>query len=158
MQYAFDLTAQNVSIPVLMNANMERPYTIVSHFTIEQEGKLLFVSRIFGGAQPDLNAMLLQHSDIIQGDAIVNLKITGQSKFGDVLLPVIVGIGGTFLFSLFSIIIFEPFFTDLKRFTIEGDLVRFTDGEIKKKEIQTIDPMTGLPVREYDPYTGLPKK
>ncbi len=163
MQVEFDLTAHEVGIPVSMNSNAGRPYNVIAHFKTGQQEKGIFIQRLYGGAQPDLNAMVQRQLAKTDGDAIVNVKIKGEAQFGDVLLPVIFGIGGTFVHPLFSFFIFEPFFTDLKTYTVEGDIVRFTDTEQKRNPFVRLDPATGLPVQskprvEFDPETGLPKR
>lgn len=161
-QVAVDLAAHDTPVPVLMNNEIGRPYTVVTHFEMDQDDKGLFLTRIFGGGQPDIGAMLRRQLIKTKGDAIINVRIKGEAKFGDVLLPVMVGIAGAFVHPFIGIFTVEVFFTDLKRFTVEGDIVRFTDAE-QQQSVPKIDPMTGLPIREkppveFDPQTGLPKK
>ncbi len=157
-------SAKEIDVPVSMTSQVGRPYTVIKHFTVEQDRSSLFIKRLWGGGLPDITAMLSKELKKTPGDAIINLSIQGNTHASDAALPVVIGIGGVFIFSPLILFIFEPLFADLKSFTAEGDIVIFTDGyQNKNKSSLTIDPMTGLPTKEdikteFDPDTGLPKK
>lgn len=156
-------TVRQTDIPVSMTPQAGRPYTIIRHFTIEQDHSALFIKRLWGGGLPDMTSMLAKELKKTPGDAIVNLSIQGTIQPADAALPVVVGIGGIFIFPPLALFIFEPLLTDLKSYTAEGDIVRFTDAGQQKNPPIVIDPMTGLPMKEnvkkeFDPETGLEKK
>ncbi len=157
-------TAQGIDVPVSMTSHAGRAYTVLRHFTIEQDRSSLFIKRLWGGGLPDITSMLAKELKKTPGDAIINLSIEGNIHATDAALPVIIGIGGVFIFPPLILFIFEPLFTDLKSFTAEGDIIVFTeDNQNRKKSPPIIDPMTGLPIKEdikieFDPDTGLPKK
>lgn len=124
---------------------------------------MLFLKRLHGGAHPDINGMLEKQLKKTPGDAIINLKIAGETREMDVVSPMIFGIAGSFAFAPFIILAFEPLFTDLKTYSIEGDVIRYIGRTGKRNDPLKINPETGLPADnaapiEFDPDTGLPKK
>lgn len=158
------MEAINVGVPVLMNAKEIPLPASVRHFSIHQEEQFVFLHRLYGGAKPDVNAMLQRQLQMTPGDAIVNVSIRGTTDYWDIVMPVLIGVVGAFIVPPLTLIAYEPFFFDLKSYTVEGDIITY------KKEpaiapvipLPKIDPMTGLPVEkknqvEYNPETGLPK-
>ncbi|MFA5835011.1 MAG: hypothetical protein WDA22_16155 [Bacteroidota bacterium] len=160
---AVHFDAINASVPVMMNAKNVSSYKLVTHFSLHQDVQFLFLPRLFGGAKPDINAMIENQLRLTPGDAIINVRIHGDTEVGDFLLPIVIGTAGAFVFPPMSIFIYEPFFYDLKSYTVEGDIIRYDIlQQFQAKPLLKIDPMTGLPVeeqkKEFDPETGLPKK
>ena len=154
-----DFSVKNSAVPVLLNTPAEKEYVIVEHFSVLQDRSMLFLKRLHGGGHPDIQGMLDKQLKKTPGDAIINLSITGETREMDVVGPLIFGIAGAFMFSPLIIIAFEPIFADLKTYSIEGDVIRYT-GQANRIQI---DPETGLPIHtsapgEFDPETGLPKK
>lgn len=164
-----NMDASMVRVPVMMNVQDIPPPRSVTHFEKEQKVPFLFLHRLFGGAKPDLSAMLQEQLQATPGDAIVNLRIHGDTNIGDLLLPVAVGTVGLFVFPPMVLFVYEPLFFDLKTYTVEGDVVTFKDAPLlpvpAPAVAPAIDPMTGLPVApgekkkvDFDPETGLPKR
>jgi hypothetical protein len=158
-----DFSVKNAPVPILLNAPGEKNYIVVEHFSMVQDRSMLFLKRLHGGGHPDIPAMLEKQLKKTPGDAIINLKIAGETREMDVVAPVIFGIAGSFVFPPFFILALEPLFTDLKTYSIEGDVIRYTGSTDGKKDPIRIDPETGLPANatapiEFDPETGLPKK
>lgn len=159
-----DFAANDFPLPVMMNAPRERTYTVVTHFSVEQDKSLFFVKRIFGGAHPDITKMLQKQLQKTPGDAIINFRIKGETKEIDLALPIIFGAAGAFAYPPLILISLEPLFADLKSYTVEGDIIRFTDRPRRTPPPVLFDPDTGLPMNtqkppiEYDPDTGLPRK
>lgn len=158
-------TAQQIEVPVSMTSQLGRPYITVRHFSVTQDRSALFIKRLWGGGLPDIHGMIERELKKTPGDAVVNLSIQGAIQPGDVALPVVIGIAGVFVFPPMIFFLFEPLLADFKSFSVEGDIVNFTDVQQTKKIIlPSIDPTTGLPIHkeekkiEYDPVTGLPKK
>jgi hypothetical protein len=154
-----DFSVKNTAVPVLLNAPSEKEYVVVEHFSVLQDRSMLFLKRLHGGGHPDIQGMLDKQLKKTPGDAIINLTITGETREMDVVGPLIFGIAGAFVFTPLVIIAFEPMYADLKSYSIEGDVIRYT----KKENRIPIDPETGMPVQtpapgEFDPETGLPKK
>ena len=154
-------TAREISIPIYMNAPSDRPYVVLTHFTVEQDRSMLFFKRLLGGGKPDITKMLNSQLTKYNGDAIINLQIFGDTDVGDFLLPMAVGAAGSLIFSPVLFFIFEPLFFDLKSYTAEGDIIRFLELAKPKQQLPQFNPLTGLPEQqkiEFDPETGLPKK
>ncbi len=154
-----DFSVKNTAVPVLLNTPAEKEYVVVEHFSVLQDRSLLFLKRLHGGGHPDFQGMLDKQLKKTPGDAIINLSITGETRELDVIAPLIFGIAGAFVYTPLVIIAFEPIFTDLKTYSIEGDVIRYTG----RTNLRPIDPETGLPVQTsapntFDPETGLPKK
>lgn len=146
-----------------MTANINREYRVLRHIKAVQKVPLLFLVRMSpGSANPDLDQLLQPEFAETPGDAIVNVNIQGKASFGDLFLPIAVGIGGGFVFAPLLIFAATPFFEDLKTYTVEGDIVMYTDGKKLPGAEQKFDPVTGLPAAKptprFDPATGLPVK
>lgn len=158
-----DLDMRAVDVPVMVNAPREREYSTVTHFSVEQEKSMFFLRRMFGGGHPDVTSMLQKQLQKNPGDAIINLRIKGDTKEIDIAVPIVIGIAGTFAFAPLFIIALEPLFADLKSYTLEGDIIRWKPEKKPAPQPVLIDPDTGLPVEkkksviEFDPETGLPK-
>lgn len=156
--------ALNADVPVIMNSKNLPRHTVVTHFSLRQESSFLFADRLFGGGKPDLTRMVQQQLTLTPGDAMVNVRIHGDTNVGDFLLPIIFGAAGGFVFPPLVLFVYEPLFYDLKTYTIEGDIIRYSvEPKSQSGKILYFDPMTGLPIEEkkkteYDPETGLPKK
>lgn len=158
-----EFSAKNSIVPVLLNAPAENEYIVVEHFSVLQDRSMLFLKRLHGGGHPDVNAMLASQLKKTPGDAIINLTIKGETRETDVIAPVVLGIAGSFVFTPFIILAFEPLFADLKSYSLEGDVIRYIGKDGRIHDSLRIDPDSGLPVKrtapiEFDPETGLPKK
>lgn len=156
--------ALNISVPVMMNAKNAPPPRTVTHFTLRQNVSFLFLHRLIGAGKPDVSAMLENQLRLTPGDAIVNLRIHGDTDVGDFLLPIGVGFAGGIIFPPFYFFLYQPLLFDLKSYTIEGDVVTYGIPPTPVPAVvPKIDPFTGLPLIEnktveFDPETGLPKK
>ena len=147
--------------PVSMTSNVNKEYRVVKHFRVEQRSPLLFLVRMFPvPAQPDLAAMMRPDLIANGGDAVVNLKMTGEASLGDVLLPVGVGVFGGLVYPALFFAITLPIFEDLKTYTVEGDIVKYVEPNRTPEPGRKFDPVTGLPLTtepvQFDPKTGLP--
>jgi hypothetical protein len=159
------MDALNAGVPVMMNAKqIDAPYNAV-HFWARQDEQFVFLHRLYGGAKPDINAILQKQLRQTPGDAVINLRIHGTTDIGDVVIPILIGIGGIFIFPPLSLFLYEPLLFDLKSYTVEGDIITYKNKQVLPQPVppQKIDPLTGLPVEEkkkteFDPETGLPKK
>lgn len=146
---------------VSMTSDVNKEYRVIRHVEVKQRVPLLFLMRVVpGSATPDINELLEPELVAAQGDAIVNVKISGSAALGDMLLPIGVGVvGGLALAPLFVFTVF-PLFEDLKTYTVEGDIVEYTGERPLPASEQRFDPATGQPVRKpvvrFDPATGLP--
>jgi len=155
------LSVPERSKPVSITANINRDYTLIKHFTEEQKVPFLFLVRLNPeGSNPDLEKMLGPELNSEKADAIVNVKIEGHPAFGDVMLPLAMGIIGGIAFPPLFVLTAIPFFEDLKTYKVEGDLVKYSDPQSTHQPTPQFDPATGLPVisPRFDPETGLPTK
>ncbi len=146
-----------------MTANINREYRVIKHIKVEQKIPFLFLVRMNPeSGHPEVDEMLQPEIDASQGDAIVNVKIKGEAAFGDVFFPVGVGVVGGIAFAPLFILAVIPLYEDLKTYTVEGDIVMYTDDKKLPEPEQKFDPVTGLPASKpmprFDPVTGLPIK
>jgi hypothetical protein len=153
--------SSNQAKTVSMTANINREYRVIKHIKVEQKIPFLFLVRINPeSGHPEVDEMLQPEIDASQGDAIVNVKITGEAALGDVFLPVGVGVLGGIAFAPLFIFAVTPFYEDLKTYTVEGDIVKYTEGKKLPEPEKKFDPVTGLPAAKpaprFDPATGLP--
>lgn len=158
-----DFSIKHADVPVLLNTPADTAYIVVEHFSLVQDRSMLFLKRLHGGGHPNIQALLEKQLKKTPGDAIINLKIAGETREMDVVAPVIFGIAGSLIITPFIILAFEPLFADLKTYSIEGDVIRYIGKTERKTDPVRIDPETGLPAilaapTEFDPETGLPKK
>jgi len=151
------------SKPVCMSSNINKEYTVVKHIKIKQKVPFLFLVRMkpdAGGV--DLNELLAVDLNSSQADAVVNVCIKGEPAFGDVVLPVAIGLLTGLMFPPFFLLATVPMFEDLKTYEVEGDVVRYVYHDKSLPVELPIDPNTGQPVKpaalKFDPVTGLPIK
>jgi hypothetical protein len=156
---SFELTALRSSVPVQMNTQQSRPYTIVSHFTVTQEKPFLFLQRMFGAGYPNVENLLNAQLQLTPGDAIINLKISCGTDAADFFLPLGIGVLGAYAAPPLAVFALMPFWIDLKSYTLDGDIIAYTDTthpqkdepgtqplvEKMQKKPVSIDPMTGMP-------------
>jgi hypothetical protein len=162
-----NMEALNVGVPVLMNGKDIPPPAVVTHFSIRQEEEFVFLHRLYGGGKPDVNEMIQRQLLKTPGDAVINVRIIGDTHLKDVAVPVLIGIAGLYIYPPLSLFLYEPLFFDLKSYRVEGDIVTYAKSAapaVVPPSVPSvkIDPMTGLPVEEkkkpeFDPETGLPK-
>lgn len=150
--------------PVSMTAQINREYVIVKHVVIQQKVPLLFLQRLNPqSGSADLNELLAPELKNSEADALVNVTIKGIAAFGDVMLPLGVGFFGGLLFPPFFVLMAVPMFEDLKTYTVEGDLVRYSDvPKQPENEKEKFDPLSGVSKEKrkilFDAETGLPIK
>lgn len=176
--------SKGVMKPISMTPNINREYIVIKHFKKEQKAPFLFLTRLNpAGAAFNLDEELRNEPGFGEGDAVVNVSVKSQLAMGDLLFPLVVGVGGGLIFPPFFAFLACPLYEDLKTCVVEGDIVKYAaeapapGGEkiaptvekptpvvekLPAKPIQRIDPETGLPMKEpsiqFDPNTGLPIK
>jgi hypothetical protein len=165
--------SRGVMKPISMTSNINREYSVVKHFKREQKAPFLFLARLNpGGGTFNLDEELQDEPGFGEGDALVNTSVKSQVAFGDILFPIVVGVGGGLIFPPFFFFLACPFYEDLKTCVVEGDIVKYVAeksapaGEKlppaveKPAPEQKFDPVTGLPAAKpaprFDPATGLP--
>ena len=156
---AVKLDATRLSKPVSMSANINREYEISKHVKAEQKIPFLFLVRLSPETgSPDIREMLEPEINSVQGDAVVNVQIKGEASLGDIILPIATGVIGGIAFPPLFVIAAIPFFEDLKTYSVEGDVVKYSSQKPIQELKQEYDPLTGVQSRnvKFDPNTGLP--
>ena len=144
-----------------MTPNINREYRLIKHIRAEQKSPLLFIVRMVPAeARPDLDGMVLPELTAAQADAMVNMKLKGETSLGDALLPIAVGLFGGLAFPPLFVVMTFPIFEDLKTYAVEGDIVKYVESNPPPESGRKFDPVTGLPLTtepvQFDPKTGLP--
>ncbi len=150
---SFEFSSVKTNKPISMTNEINRPYIVVRHFVVEQKTPLLFLARMVTAGNPNLDDLL--QNELTGGDAIVNVRIKGYLHIGDMLLPIAIGIGGVFVEPILLFVSFMPFFLDLKSYSVEGDLVRYTSSISTKDSDQHKSDVIDIPLR-FNPETGVP--
>ena len=153
----------NQSKPVSMTSNINKEYSVMKHIRVVQKVPFLFLLRINPeNANPNLDELLQPVFAETPADAIVNVRLQGSTSLGDVILPIGLGIAGGLVFAPLFVFVVTPFFEDLKTYSLEGDIVRYSESSKPSEPKQKFDPVTGLPTENptprFDPATGLPMK
>ena len=85
-----ELSMDNLDVPVSMTSELGRDYRTVGHFREETRAWFAVVD-IFTVIPPRMERQLERQLRQENGDAIVNLRITGTNTFWDFLAPFAVG-------------------------------------------------------------------
>lgn len=162
--------------PISMTPNINREYSVIKHFKREQKAPFLFLTRLSPtGAAFNLDEELLEEPGFAEGDAVVNASVKSQLAMGDLLFPLVVGIGGGLIFPPFFFFLACPFYEDLKTCVVEGDIVKYVPekaapaGEklppamempapVVAKPASVVEKLPPSPNQRIDPETGLPMK
>lgn len=117
------LTAEGVEKPASMTSNVNKKFTIVKHFSRDVKG-IFLVFNLVTISEPKVNEIIRNELVAGQGDAVINIRIQGQTTFIDGLVPVAAGLGAAFL-SPFGV--FASYLIGLRTYTVEGDVIKYTD-------------------------------
>lgn len=116
------LVADKVNEPVNMTQNVNKNYTIVKYFKHSVKG-IFTLFNLVTISNPDIQKII--EKELENGDAVVNIKITGQTTFIDGLIPVAVGVIGSFVIPPYGS--FLSNMIGLRTYTVEGYVVKYTD-------------------------------
>jgi hypothetical protein len=161
-----DLTMNDNSKFVSLNNPRDRNYSFVKHFSRDEKAYFTLFN-IVTAKNVNIDNVVQQEISAGGGDGVVNLKIKGQDTFIDQIVPIGVGVIGTLLMPTTPFGFFAAYMIGMRTYSIEGDIVRYSDQEdpVKNSKLIKSDTTKVLPskkeipkVIEYDPDTGLPKK
>ena len=116
------LTSGGFNRPASMNSIINEKYEVVKHFSVETKGWFTLAS-LYTFKDTNVQKILQNELDSVQGDAIVNVKIKGQTTFVDSVLPmglycVAIAVNPYLAFVSFMI-------PTSRTYTIEGDVIKY---------------------------------
>lgn len=116
------LTSGGFNRPASMNSIINEKYGVVKHFSIETKGWFTLAG-LYTFRDTNIQKILQNELDSAQGDAIVNIKIKGQTTFIDYLLPMGIYSVATIVDPrLFLAMYIVP---TSRTYTIEGDVIKY---------------------------------
>jgi hypothetical protein len=118
-----NLTAEGIEKPAAMSSNVNKKFTIVKHFSRDVKG-IFLIFDLVTVSDPKINDIIRNELVAGQGDAVINIKIQGQTTFIDGLVPVAAGVAGSFLSPLG---VFASNLIGLRTYTVEGDVIKYTE-------------------------------
>jgi hypothetical protein len=87
------LTAEGYDKPASMSNNVNKKYTIVKHFSRNLKGWFA-IFNLVTVSNPDVQRIIQNEVMSAQGDAVINVKLEGQTTFIDGAIPVALGVIG----------------------------------------------------------------
>ena len=128
-----NLEAAGVNAPVSLTSEVNRDYRVVEHFS--ERTSAWFISQMITLSHPKVARIVEQQLRRHNGDAVVNLRISGRNTFGDSLAPLGAGLlaGGIYYFAVDNAGLSEAaligtgvsFLLSRRSFFVEGDVVRY---------------------------------
>jgi hypothetical protein len=118
------LSSGSVYKPIAMSGNINKKFNVIKHF--KSDFKSWFT--LFNLVQlndPKVTEILNNELNATQGDAIINVKLEGQTTFVDGLIPVIVGVIGTIAAPPYGG--YASSLIGARTYTVEGDVVKYAE-------------------------------
>ncbi len=117
------LTAEGIPQPASMTGNVNKKYTIVKHFSRSLKGWFM-VFDLITVSNPSVQKLV--HNEILsaQGDAVINIRIKGQTTFWDDVPPVVLSVVGTLVAPPWGSLAGD--IVSSRTFTVSGDVIRYT--------------------------------
>ncbi|MCX6136015.1 MAG: hypothetical protein NTV54_00765 [Ignavibacteriales bacterium] len=100
----------------------EKPFTIVKHFKKEMKAWFALFSLVTL-SEPDIAKVLRDETASSKGDAVINLKVQGQTTFVDGAIPIVLGGIGAFIVRPAGVV--AGYFIAARTYTIEGDVIQY---------------------------------
>ena len=102
----------------------ERTFTIVKHFSKDMKSWYTLFNLITL-SEPNLTDLLRDETISSHGDAVINVKILGQTTLIDVAIPVALGVFGSIVSPQRGA--FIGALIGARTYTIEGDVIKYSD-------------------------------
>lgn len=118
------ISSGGVYKPVAMTSSVNKKANIIKHFKTEFKSWFTLYNLIPLN-DPKVNELLNNELNGTQGDAIINLKIEGQTTFTDGLIPVVVGVIGTIVAPPYGS--YASALVGARTYTLEGDVVKYAE-------------------------------
>ncbi len=119
-----NLTAEGVEKTVAMSSNVNKKYTIVKHFSKDLKGYFT-IFNLVTISDPKVSELIRNELISAQGDAVINIKIQGQTTFIDGLVPIGLGVIGGIIAPPYGT--FASYLIGLRTYTVEGDVIKYLD-------------------------------
>jgi hypothetical protein len=119
-----NLAVEGIDKPVNMTSVTNKKYTIVKHFNREAKGWFTLFNLI---TIKDVNFDELIRKEInsVQGDAVINLQIKGQTTLVDGAIPTVLGLVGSAALPPAGGIL--GYLVGARTYFIEGDVIKYTE-------------------------------
>ena len=116
------LTTEGIEKPVGMTSNVNKEFTIVKHFIRHSKGYFI-IFNLVTLSDPKLKDLVNNEILAGQGDAVINVKIEGQTTFIDGFASVGLGFIGGLAAPPFGSLLGDLF--GMRTYTIEGDVIKY---------------------------------
>ncbi len=102
----------------------DKKFTIMKHFRREVKCWYTLVNLI-PLTEPDIAKILQEETASSRGDAVINLRITGETTLIDALVPVALGVFGSIVSPQRGA--FAGLLVGVRTYTIEGDVIQYRE-------------------------------
>lgn len=120
-----NLTSEGIDKPVSMTNNVnQQNFTVIKHIKRDVKG-IFTLFNLVTISDTKINDILRSELQASQGDAVINVKIKGQTTLVDGAIP----LAATFVGSLISPVVgfLAAYMIGLRTYTVEGDIIRYSD-------------------------------
>jgi hypothetical protein len=117
------LNADGVDKQVNMTG-VGKKFQILKHFNVSKKG-VFMIFDLITVSNPDVSGVIRDQLKSTQGDAVINLRITGQTEFIDGLVSVALGTVGGLVAPPYGSLLGDVL--GLRTYTIEGDVVKILE-------------------------------
>ncbi|MGC9093724.1 MAG: hypothetical protein ACP5JH_10825 [Bacteroidota bacterium] len=118
------LTSEGVDKPASMTSNVNKKFTIVKHFSRDLKGWFT-IFNLVTISNPKVDEVIRNELVASQGDAVINIKIQGQTTFLDGFIPVALGTIGALVAPPWGF--YASSLIGVRTYTVEGDVIRYTE-------------------------------
>jgi hypothetical protein len=116
-----DMTHMNKT--VAMTDSLNRPYSVIKHFTQEQKAYFILLG-FFKISNPDFTEVLKTEIKDSQADAIINTSLEVEYDFIDTIVPLGIGVIGTIILGPVGLNLYYVF--SMQTYRIKGDVIRYS--------------------------------
>ena len=106
--------------------NAQKDYKVIRHFENEIKGYFTLFDLVTI-QNPDIEHIIRSELKRSDGDAVINLKIQGQTTFLDGVIPALLSVTGAYLTLPYGYGSIAGSLISMRTFTVEGDVIRYTN-------------------------------
>ena len=115
------LSANTVDKPVMMNVGPQKDFEIVKHF--QRPLRAYFaIFDLVTISNPEVERVVEEEIKSVNGDAVINLKIHGQTSVIDAVIPIALGVIGGMIAPPYGS--YAHYLIGARTYTVEGDVIK----------------------------------
>lgn len=118
------LSTDGIDKTVAMTSDVNKTFTIVRRFNQDLKGWFTLFNLITI-TDPRVSDLVRNELSAARGDAVINLRIQGQTTFVDGLIPIALGIVGGLAAPPFGF--FASNLIGVRTYTVQGDIIKYSE-------------------------------